>query len=116
MKEVETEQKHEEETNLSVRDEQMHEETGPKQVEVENQNPNCLHTKLYFLVKKMCHTGPCFGLIPIKMLKEGCSIWKIKRGIKMRANSRPVDNVETFKFEKKFTVNSTSLIRKSQSN
>ena len=78
MKEVETEQRHEEERNLSVHDEQMHEETGPKTSGSRKLKSRLPAYSALSSGEKKCHTGPCSGLIPIKMLKEGCSIWKIK--------------------------------------
>ena len=45
---------------------------------VKNQNPDPLYTQLYLLVKEICHSGPGSGLIPTKMLKRGCSVWKMK--------------------------------------
>ena len=45
---------------------------------VKNQNPDRLCTQLYLLVKKIRHSGPSSELIPTKMLKRGCSVWKTK--------------------------------------
>ena len=98
-KEVEAEQRHEEERNPSVHDEQVHEEAGPKA-----SRRSKSRSPAYSAVSSSEENPPQWAKFWIdshQNVEERLFNLENEMRNKNEANSRPTDKVEAFKFEKK---------------